>query len=209
LIEADPPHFLVEVHDDDAVRVFANGNCEPAFVFGVEPRGKLPVGPSLIFFISSSRAGPRQITVTVPKNERDAYIARLRQDPRHDGDALRDALNHSSGKSIFHFIRRRSRKASDGSKALAHSPRRKALAHNLDRNVFARNHDSHHVTAHRLGQKPRGTDRLVAECFAANKPRSCLHRGLARCIAARRRACRPVAVPTSRDTLAKTRHSEE
>jgi hypothetical protein len=124
-------------------------------------------------------------------------------------DALRDALNHSSGKSIFHFIRRRSRKASDGSKALAHSPRRKALAHNLDRNVFARNHDSHHVTAHRLGQKPRGTDRLVAKCFAVNKPRSCLHRGLARCIAARRRACRPVAVPTSRDTLAKTRHSEE
>jgi hypothetical protein len=56
------------------------------------------------------------------------------------------------------FIRRHSRKAVDRSRALARSLCRKALVHNLDCNAFARSRDPHHVKAHRLVQKPRGTD---------------------------------------------------
>jgi hypothetical protein len=72
------------------------------------------------------------------------------------------------GKTIFHFIRRNNRKALDRSKALARRLCHRALAHNhdrsdavhnLDRNAFARSRDPHHVTARRLVQKPRGTDR--------------------------------------------------
>jgi hypothetical protein len=68
---------------------------------------------------------------------------------------------------IYSFIRRHSRKAVDRSRALARSLCRKglarslcrkALAHNLDCSAFARSRDPHHVRAHRLVQKPRGTD---------------------------------------------------
>jgi hypothetical protein len=140
LIEADPPHLLAEVHDDDAVRVFANGNCEPAFVFGVELAAwKIAGWAELDFFMSSSLAGPRYADHReCPENDRGAYIVRCAKICDMTVTALlRDALNHSSGKSIFHFIRRCSRRASDR-KALARSPRRKAF----DRNVFARSHDS-------------------------------------------------------------------
>jgi hypothetical protein len=69
---------------------------------------------------------------------------------------------------IVPFIRRHNRRALDRSEALAGSPCRKALAHNLDRsaaahnldrNAFARSREPHHGMAHRLAQKPRGTDR--------------------------------------------------
>jgi hypothetical protein len=101
------------------------------------------------------------------------------------------------------FIRRHRRKAS------ARSPCRDASAHSPCRNAFARSRDPHHVWARcRFVQKPRGMVRSVAEYFAASKPRSCPHRGLARHTAARRRACRPFVVPTFPDTLAKTQYFE-
>jgi hypothetical protein len=43
--------------------------------------------------------------------------------------------------------------------ALTHNHDRGDAVHNLDHNAFARSRDPHHVKAHRLVQKPRGTDR--------------------------------------------------
>jgi hypothetical protein len=69
---------------------------------------------------------------------------------------------------MSHFTRRHNRKALDRSKALArslchvaltHNHDRSDAVHNLDHNAFARSRDPHHVRAHRLVQKPRGTDR--------------------------------------------------
>jgi hypothetical protein len=66
----------------------------------------------------------------------------------------------------FHFVHRHSRKALDkalarslGRKALAHNLDRSAAARNLDRNAWARSRYCHRVRAHRLVQKPRGTER--------------------------------------------------
>jgi hypothetical protein len=100
-------------------------------------------------------------------------------------------------------------------RVLMRSPSRKTVAdnlgrcaHDLDRNAAVRSRDHHGVRADRFVQTPRGTHRLVAEYFAASKPRSCPHRGSARRIAARRRACTPFVVPMFPDTLAKTRYAE-